>query len=172
MDVVRRSKNRGFVQVNHQVVRNQTFPRKIVSCTWWNFKGVIYCEMRTLGETVNSERYHEQMIRLSDAIKVKRFLSGSVMRQVMLLHNNVRPHTEKAISSLSWGFCRLCAFRMLPFWVATVSPIRFALYISRGSRESIDEYFESKPRSVRSGIQNLPEKWQKCVESEGEYFED
>ncbi|EFN78116.1 Histone-lysine N-methyltransferase SETMAR, partial [Harpegnathos saltator] len=35
-------------------------------------------------------------------------------------------------------------------------------------RKSIDDFIESKPPSFfRSGIPKLPERWQKCVESEG-----
>ncbi|EFN78187.1 hypothetical protein EAI_08161, partial [Harpegnathos saltator] len=28
------------------------------------------------------------------------------------------------------------------------------------------------PSFLRSGIRQLPERWQKCVENEGDYFED
>ncbi|EFN81193.1 hypothetical protein EAI_13128, partial [Harpegnathos saltator] len=38
-------------------------------------------------------------------------------------------------------------------------------------RKSIDDFIKSKPPSFfRSGIQKLPERWQKCVESKGDYF--
>jgi len=39
--------------------------------------------------------------------------------------------------------------------------------------KSLDEFIESKPPSFfRSEIRQLPEKWQKCIETEGDCFED
>ncbi|CAK9803683.1 Mariner Mos1 transposase [Anthophora quadrimaculata] len=38
--------------------------------------------------------------------------------------------------------------------------------------KSINEFIQSKPPSFyRNGIRQLPEKWKKCVESNGDYFE-
>jgi len=39
-------------------------------------------------------------------------------------------------------------------------------------KKSLDEFIESKPLFFRSGIRQLLEKWQKCIETERGYFED
>jgi len=40
-------------------------------------------------------------------------------------------------------------------------------------QKSFDEFIESKLSSFfRSGIPQLPEKWQKYIKTEGDYFED
>ena len=40
-------------------------------------------------------------------------------------------------------------------------------------KNSLDSLFESKPQSFyRDGIRQLPIKWQKAIDNEGNYFED
>ena len=39
---------------------------------WWDQKGVIYYELLKPGETVNTERYRQQMIDLNQALREKR----------------------------------------------------------------------------------------------------
>ena len=41
-------------------------------CVWWNQKGVIYYELLKSGETVNTERYRQQMINLNQVLYEKR----------------------------------------------------------------------------------------------------
>lgn len=124
------------------------------------------------------------MIKLSDAIEAKRPFSGSGTRQVMLLHDNARPHTAKAtmevISSLGWEILPHAAYS------PDLAPSDYYLFRSlqhhlsdshfrspEKVKKSIDEFFESElPSFFRSGIRKLAERWQKCIESEGDYFED
>jgi len=136
------------------------------------------------GETVTSARYQKQMIKLSNAIEAKRPFTDSGTRQVILLHDNARPHTAKAtmevISNLNWEVLPHAAYS------PDLAPSDYHLFRSlqhhlcdshfrslEEVKKSIDEFIESKsPSFFRSGIRKLAERWQKCVESEGDYFED
>ena len=44
--------------------RPNRYERKTMLCVWWDQKGVIYYELLKPGETVNTERYRQQMINL------------------------------------------------------------------------------------------------------------
>jgi len=54
-------------------------------------KDVLYFELLKLGEIVTSERY-QQLMRLNDEIKQKRFYIGQGI-QVILLHDKAQPHS-------------------------------------------------------------------------------
>jgi hypothetical protein len=43
--------------------------KNVLLCTWWVIKGVVYYESLESGQTVNSERYQQQLIRLSDELE-------------------------------------------------------------------------------------------------------
>ena len=45
---------------------------KVVLCIWWEQKGVLYYELLKSGETINGERYRQQLIKLKRAIAEKR----------------------------------------------------------------------------------------------------
>jgi len=48
--------------------RPNRYGRKTRLCIWWNQKGVIYYELLKPGETINTERYRQQMINLNQAV--------------------------------------------------------------------------------------------------------
>jgi len=48
------------------------YGRKTMLCVWWNQKDVIYYELLKPDETVNTERYRQQMINLNQALCEKR----------------------------------------------------------------------------------------------------
>jgi len=48
--------------------RPNRYGRKTMLCVWWDQKGVIYYKLLKPGETVNTERYRQQMINLNQAL--------------------------------------------------------------------------------------------------------
>jgi len=54
------------------IARPNRFGWKTTLCVWWDQKGVIYYELLKPGETVNTERYRQQMINLNHALCEKR----------------------------------------------------------------------------------------------------
>ena len=69
----------------------------------WN---VIYYELLKPGETVNIERYRQQMIDLNQASREKRPEYQKRQHKVILLHDNAPSHTAKpvkeTIKAFSW----------------------------------------------------------------------
>jgi len=103
---------------------------------------------------------------------------------VILLHENARPHVAKTtqdhILALSWELLPHAAyssgmalsdyylFRSLQHHLADTDFVRFAEI-----RKCIDDFIALKPVSFyRQGIRKLPERWQKVVDANGEYFVD
>jgi len=48
--------------------RLNRYERKTILCVWWDQKDVIYYELLKSGETVNTERYRQQMINFHQAL--------------------------------------------------------------------------------------------------------
>ena len=61
----------------------------------WN---VIYYELSKPGETVNNERYRQQMIDLNQALREKRPEYHKRQHKVILLHDNAPSHTKHTAS--------------------------------------------------------------------------
>ena len=60
----------------------------------WN---VIYYELLKPGETVNTERYRQQMIDLNQALREKRPEYQKTQHKVILLYDNAPSHTAKPV---------------------------------------------------------------------------
>ena len=80
------------------------YGKKVLLSIWWDQQGVIYCELLNPGETVTAERYQKQLIRFRNVLNEKRPYTGEGKREVILLHDNIWPHTSKIIlkKSLTW----------------------------------------------------------------------
>jgi hypothetical protein len=156
----------------------------VLLCTWWDVKGVVYYELLESGQTVNSECYQQQLICLSDELERKRPFTGHRTRQIFLQHDNARPHvlkgTKDVICSLGWEVLPHVAYSL------DLAPSDYHLFQSlqhhladthfktvEEVRKSIDDFIASKPPYFfRDGIRQLPERWSKVIENNGEYFQD
>jgi len=70
---------------------------KIMLCIWWDQKDLVYYELLKLGDSITGNRYRLQLIRLSRALREKRLKYEQRYNQVILLHDNARPHVAKII---------------------------------------------------------------------------
>ena len=72
----------------------------------WDQKGVIYYELLKPGETVNTNRYQQQMIDLNRELQEKRPDYRRRQYKVIFLHDNAPSHTakrvEETIETFSW----------------------------------------------------------------------
>ena len=130
---------------------------------WWNQKDVIYYELLKPGETVNTERYRQQMIDLNRALREKRPEYKKGQYKVILLHNNAPSHTAKpvkeTIEAFSWEILSHAAYS------PDLAPSDYYLFASMGHalsdqhftsyenvRKWFDDWFASKERQFFFGV--------------------
>lgn len=170
-------------EVSTSTAKPDRFGRKTMLCVWWDQKGIVYFELLKPGETVNTDRYRQQMINLNHALIEKRPEWARRHRKVILLHDNAPSHTAKLVkdtlAALGW--------EILPHppYSPDLAPSDYHLFSSMGHalaeqhflsyedvQKWLDDWFGSRDfQFFWNGIHNLPTRWQKCVESEGRYFE-
>lgn len=165
-----------------EVPKRNIHGKKLMLCVWWDQKGIIYYELLPSNQTINAKLYQDQLKRLASAIKRKRPWNGNGKRPIIFHQDNARPHTAQStidtITGLGWKIMKH------PAYSPDLAPSDYHLFRSlehslRGNTFNNDQevknhvrrYFRSKPESFyKEGIQKLPEKWRKAVESNGAYF--
>lgn len=163
--------------------RKNRFGKKTMLCIWWDQKGLLYYELLKPGETVDADRYRQQMINLNHALIEKRPEWARRHGRVILLHDNASSHTAKStkdtIKALEW--------EVLPHppYSPDLAPSDYHLFRSMAhgladqhfaNYEEVAKWLETWLASKGEkfyweGIHNLPDRWSKCVESDGAYFE-
>ena len=163
--------------------RPNRFGRKTMLCVWWDQKGVVYYELLKPGETVNAGRYQQQLIDLNRSLLEKRPEYQKRQHKVIFLHDNAPSHTAKPVrdtlEALSWEVLPHAAYSpdLAPSDYHLFASMGHALAEQRfGSYEDVkkwlDEWFAAKGEDFYwRGIHKLPERWEKCVTSNGAYFE-
>ena len=135
-------------------------------------KGVIYYELLKPGETVNTERYRQQMIDLNQALREKRPEYQKRQQKIILLHDNAPSYTAKpvkeTIEAFSWEILSHAAYS------PDLAPFDYYLFASMGHalsdqhftsyenvRKWLDDRFASKERQFFwRGIHQLPDRWE------------
>lgn len=156
---------------------------KVMLCIWWDEVGVVYYELLKPSETITGDRYRQQLMQLNRALKEKRPQYAKRHDKVILLHDNARPHVAKTVKdtleALNWDVLAH------PPYSPDLAPSDYHLFRSMahglaeqkfGSYEDIkiwvDSWIKSKDESFfRRGIRSLPERWEKVVANDGQYFE-
>lgn len=163
--------------------RPNRFGRKTMLCIWWDQQGVLYKELLKPGETVNAERYRQQLTNLNHALIEKRPEWARRHGRVILQHDNAPSHATKVVkdtvAALGWDILPH------PPYSPDLAPSDYHLFSSMGHalaeqhfgsfedvEKWLDEWIDEKNEQFFwQGIHNLPERWEKCVKSEGQYFE-
>ncbi|KAG5318967.1 MOS1T transposase, partial [Pseudoatta argentina] len=132
--------------------------------------------------TIPGDRYRLQLMRLSRALKEKRPLYAQRHDKVILLHDTARPHVAKPVKT----YLEMLKWEVLPHppYSPDIAPSDFHLFRSMAhgladrrfhsyeeAQKWIDSWIASKDLSFfRRGIHVLPERWEKVVSSDGQYF--
>ncbi|KAG5326294.1 MOS1T transposase, partial [Pseudoatta argentina] len=132
--------------------------------------------------TITGDRYRLQLMLLSRALKEKRPLYAQRHDKVILLHDNARPHVAKPVKT----YLETLKWEVLPHppYSPDIAPSNFHLFrsMARGladrrfhsyeeAQKWIDSWIVSKDMSFfRRGIHVLPERWEKVVSRDGQYF--
>jgi len=106
------------------------FSRKTMLCVWWDQDSVVYHELLKPGETVNTDRYRQQMINLNHALIGKRPEWARRHGKVILQHDNEPSHTARSVKdtlkTLNWEILSH------PPYSPDLAPSDFHLFASMG----------------------------------------
>lgn len=156
---------------------------KLLLCIWWDQLGVVYYELLKPNQTIDGNLYRTQLMRLSRALREKRPQYEQRHNKVILQHDNARPHVAKQVKN----YLETLNWEILPHppYSPDIAPSDYYLFRSMAHgladarftspddmRNWIDGWIAGKePSFFRDGIRELPERWEKVVASDGQYFE-
>ena len=130
-----------------------------------------------------AQRYRQQLLQLSRSLKEKRSEYAERHDKVILQHDNARAHAAKVVKdtleALSWDVL------LHPPYSPDIAPSDYHLFRSM-AHDLADQHFTSYEETknwvdlwlsgkneefYRRGIRELPERWEKVVACDGQYFE-
>jgi histone-lysine N-methyltransferase SETMAR len=156
--------------------------KKLLVSVWWTCAGIVHYSFLRPGLTITAEVYCKELQTMMDKLAVKqpRLVNCS---SPLLLHDNARPHTaQKTVTKLLE--LRLESLRHPPY-SPDLAPTDFHFFrnldnfiqekIFRSEdavKNAFKEFIDSRPQDFyRRGINELPFKWQKCIDNNGQYFD-
>ena len=146
-------------------------------------EGVIYYEILKPGEMITGDRYRSQLLHLNQALQEKRQKNRIKHNKVILLHDNAQPHCANQVKQT----LETLNLEVLPHppYSPDIAPSDFHLFRSMTHSLSyqdfqsfgdvqkwLDSWIASKDQLFFGrGIGLLPERWNKVVAGNGQYFE-
>lgn len=161
--------------------KSQRTTRKVMLTVFWDKKGPITVDFKSLGTTVNFENYCELLNMVKKDIRNKR--KGLQSKGVVFHQDNARPHTAARtmakIEELGWELL------VHPPYSPDLAPSDFHLFgplksHMRGKNfdsdaaviEAVSEWLKRQPKEFYArGIEKLVDRWNKCIEKDGDYVE-
>lgn len=171
-------------RLEHQVAKSNIHCKKRMWVAFWNCEGIIHEEYLPPGQTIDQYYYCEILGRLNKAIyESNPWLIGKMRLQ----HDNARPHvsnyTQEVIDRIGW--------EVLPHppYSPDLAPSDFHLFRSLSQKLKSETFFTFEDLKgfvdsflrrydreggwfYKQGIAKLPERWQKCVDASGNYFDE
>ena len=154
---------------------------KIMATVFWDAQGVILVDFLPKGETINSEAYIQTLTRLR--ARIQRVRPNMPIDNVLLLHDNARPHTSirtrETIASFGWTTLPHPPYSpdLAPSDYHLFGPMKEGL---RGKHYPSDEEVKSAVKKwlkeqsrefYEAGIHALIRRWNIAVERNGDYVE-
>lgn len=171
-------------QASTSTPRPDRFGKKAMLCIFWDQRGVIWYDLLKTGETVTGARYNQQLIDLNNAIREKRPEYQLRHDKIIFQDDNASPHrtlvNKNLVSAFGWEPLTH------PPYSPDLAPSDYYLFSSMGHalndsrfnsyeevQKWLDDWIASKNENFFwRGIHKLPERWERCVASDGNYFED
>lgn len=155
---------------------------KVMVTVWWSMTGLIHHNFLNPGETITAERYCQHIQEMNEKLKLS--CPALINRKgPIILQDNARPHVAQTTLQ---KFHEL-GYEILPHppYSPDLSPTDFHFFKhldnfllnrcfkNRGDAETaFDEFVVSRSKDFYSiGINKLVNRWQKCIASNGFYFD-
>jgi len=155
-------------------------PKKVMISVFWDYRGIIWYEYLTPDTTITANVYSLQLQKVAEKYHEKR----PERKQIFFLHDNARPHvaqhTQNKLEQLGW--------EVLPHapYSPDLAPTDYHLFCSLSNylrersfddfdhlKSDIETFFSSRSSDFYAkGILELPERWSKVVDTNGEYLKD
>lgn len=162
-------------------VKNTRSAKKVMASVFWDAHGVLLIDYLETGRTINSEYYCNLLHQLDAKIREKR--PGLAKKKIIYLQDNAPAHK----SVLTMAKFNELKYELLehPPYSPDLAPSDYYLFRNlkeflRGKHFSSNEeataaveaYFAELPENhYRHGVELLEERWNKCIEVDGDYIE-
>jgi len=149
---------------------------------WWSADGIIHYKFLNPGETITAEKYCHEIDEMHQKLREKH--PALVNRKgPILLHDNARPH----IAQITLQKLHELGYETLPHpaYSPDLSPTDYhffkhldnflhekVFHKQAAAENAFEEFISSRTSEFyRDGINKLVSCWQKCVDSDGCYFD-
>lgn len=165
-----------------QCPKRDIHQKKLMVTVWWSSAGVFHYSFMKPGTSITADVYCRELQAMMENLAIKQ--PGLVNRSSpILLHDNARPHTaQKTVAKLQE--LRLETLRHPPY-SPDLAPTDYHFFRNLdnflqgkkfSSQEAVKSAFHAflASRSAdfySKGINQLPFKWQSCIDSMGTYFD-
>ena len=157
--------------------------KKLMVTVWWSSAGVIHYDFMKPGSTITAEIYCNQLDEMMQKLKEKqpRLVNRSTP---ILLHDNARPHTaQMTVAKLQELELEILHH---PPYSPDLAPTDYHFFRNLDNfligkqfnsdnavKLAFQEFIDSRPPGFyTTGLNNLPLKWQKCIDNMGAYFDE
>lgn len=156
--------------------------KKVMVTVWWTAAGLIHHSFLNPGETITAEKYCNQIDEMHQKLRQQR--PALVNRKgPILLHDNARPHVaQPTLQKLNE-----LGYETLPHppYSPDLSPTDYHFFKhldnflqekcfknQDDAKNAFNDFIASRtPEFYATGINKLISRWQKCVDSNGCYFD-
>jgi len=148
----------------------------------YDWHGVLVCDRVEIGSTVDGDRY-AYFVRKKLRPQIRKIRPNLLQAGVIVLHDNARPHVSTAVQAVLDEY----GWEVLPHpaYSPDISPPDYDAFQKlkdpyRGRRfADLEELNAAVSRRIRelnsnhllNGIQRLPDRWRRVIESQGDYIE-
>lgn len=161
--------------------QTQYTSRKLMVTVFWDKDGVLLVDFMERGTTITADVYCETLKKLRRAIQNKR--RGKLSSGIILLHDNARPHTAAKTNEKIQDF-RWELFDHPPY-SPDLAPSDYFLFLhfkqwlggqrfetEEGLKNAVVNWFNSQAASFYAeGLKKLVQRYEKCLEVNGDYVE-
>lgn len=156
--------------------------KKVMVTVWWSTAGLIHHSFLNPGDTITAEKYCHQIDEMYQ--KLRLMCPALVNRKgPILLHDNARPH----VSMMTRQKLHELGFETLdhPPYSPDLSPTDYHFFKhldnflcnksfknQDDAKNAFNDFIDSRnPEFYSTGINKLLSRWQKCINSDGSYFD-